>query len=454
MSTHQTPWPSGGSHGGLPATALTASELSRLSVAQVKALVAELSGDDCAVWALLESDTRTGVRRLAVQRRRALAREAAEAARLESMLRFEQRNWGRGLTSVAGVDEVGRGCLAGPVVAAAVVLPRECRLPGLKDSKKLTPGCRERLDAQIRSAASGIGIGLVEAEEIDRVNIKQAALHAMRKALAQLPSKPQQVLVDGNTRPGSGLPETAIVDGDARSLTIAAASVVAKVYRDRLMVRCHADNPQYGFASNKGYGSALHLDALQEHGPCPLHRLSFGPVTRAAHAQTERTVRDYRERLRRCLSVAELLQVGETIRSRMAGFDNYQVEKLRDQYRRTQARLRDVGERGESLAAQHLRAAGYRLISRRYRAAGGEVDLVARCGDELVFVEVKTSAGGQLGQPEDRVDYGKRARLARAARHFLQHRAAGKPACRFDVIAVDLSESKPRVEHLRDAFQP
>lgn len=184
---------------------------------------------------------------------------------------------------LAGVDEVGRGPLAGPVVAAAVVLPESGWPDGIRDSKALSPANRERLDGLIR-ACGAVGLGLVEADEIDRRNIHHATLEAMRLAVAALPVRPAYVLVDGKFLPSLDIPAMAVVKGDARSLSIAAASIVAKVHRDRIMTAAAESRPAYGWSSNKGYGSPQHLAALAEHGATPLHRFSFAPVARVKHS--------------------------------------------------------------------------------------------------------------------------------------------------------------------------
>lgn len=189
---------------------------------------------------------------------------------------IERTLWAAGRHHVAGVDEAGRGCLAGPVVAAAVVLPPEARLDGLDDSKRLSAAQREALFERIHREALAVGLGQCSAEEIDRLNILQAALEAMRRAVLDLALAPGFLLVDGNhPLPGAPWPQQAIVKGDARSLSIAAASVVAKVARDREMVRLDAAFPHYGWAGHKGYPTATHYAALRAHGPSPHHRRSF-----------------------------------------------------------------------------------------------------------------------------------------------------------------------------------
>lgn len=194
-------------------------------------------------------------------------------------LTVEQSLWQQGHETVAGVDEVGMGPLAGPVVAAAVVFPAHAlweSLPqGVRDSKTLTAKARARLELAIRQAAVGIGIGIVEVEEIDQINIYQAGLKAMRLALAQLPISPDHVLIDGRALADLPYPQTTFIKGDRDIYSIAAASIVAKEYRDRLMVALHERYPHYGFAKHMGYGTAAHREAIRQFGPCPAHRRSF-----------------------------------------------------------------------------------------------------------------------------------------------------------------------------------
>jgi ribonuclease HII len=179
---------------------------------------------------------------------------------------------------VAGCDEVGRGPLAGPVVAAAVILDERHRIRGLNDSKQLTALQRERLDAEIRDKALCVSIGMASVEEIDAINILQASLLAMRRAVEGLRLAPQLVLVDGNQRPRIAVPCKAVVGGDAKVRSISAASIVAKVFRDALCDDLHAAHPGYGFDGHKGYSTPEHLEALQRLGPCPHHRRSFARV--------------------------------------------------------------------------------------------------------------------------------------------------------------------------------
>ena len=196
-----------------------------------------------------------------------------------NLWRHEELAWTAGFVRVAGIDEVGRGPLAGPVLAACVVLPPGFALDGIRDSKKLSAKQRERAEARIRAEAFAVGLGSVEPDVIDRINILQATHEAMRLAYSQLDPLPDFVLIDG--LPVRVFPcesRKALVQGDSHSVSIAAASIVAKVARDRLMCAYDTVYPEYGFAGHKGYGSAKHMDALREHGPCPIHRRSFAPV--------------------------------------------------------------------------------------------------------------------------------------------------------------------------------
>jgi len=194
------------------------------------------------------------------------------------MLSFENQGHQHGFRYIAGVDEAGRGPLAGPVVAAAVVLPAGLRIKGVNDSKKLSPDMRERLFDIIMQQALSVGIGTGSPELIDEINILQATRHAMLEAVTHLSPLPDFILIDGISTIDSPIPQKTIKKGDSLSLSIAAASIIAKVTRDRLMRELDIHYPGYGFAGHKGYGSALHMDAIRRLGPSPVHRLTFGGV--------------------------------------------------------------------------------------------------------------------------------------------------------------------------------
>lgn len=195
------------------------------------------------------------------------------------LFEFESKASHQGFKNIAGIDEAGRGPLAGPVVAAAVILPSRVNIPGLNDSKKLSANKREELFPKIQEISVAFGLAVVDQKVIDKINILQAARLAMKQAVETLKITPGLLLIDGNQKIDSTLNQWAIVKGDSRSLSIAAASVLAKVTRDRIMDGYHKLYPQYEFNRHKGYGTRLHRNLIQEHGPCPIHRSTFKGVS-------------------------------------------------------------------------------------------------------------------------------------------------------------------------------
>lgn len=212
-------------------------------------------------------------------KRQGSSASAGDSERLRDPLSIERGFWSRGFSVLAGVDEVGRGPLAGPVVAAAVILPQELCVAGADDSKRLTAGQREALVDAICSSCVAYGVGAASAREIDAINIRRATALAMQRAIGRLPVRPDHLLVDGLPVPELGADtHTGIVEGDRRVHAISCASIIAKVVRDRLMSRLARRYPQYGWERNKGYGTPEHLAALARYGPTPHHRRSFAPV--------------------------------------------------------------------------------------------------------------------------------------------------------------------------------
>ena len=206
--------------------------------------------------------------------RKQMEKAAEEDARLEHMLFYEKKYY-EDYDYICGIDEAGRGPLAGPVVAGAVILPKGLKIPYLNDSKQLSAKRREELFDIIMEKALAVGVGVASPERIDEINILQATYEAMRQAVAELKVKPQILLNDAVYIPGLDLPQEKIIKGDAKSLSIAAASVIAKVTRDRMMVAYDEIFPEYGFAKHKGYGAKAHIEKIQSIGPCPIHRRSF-----------------------------------------------------------------------------------------------------------------------------------------------------------------------------------
>ena len=223
----------------------------------------------------MQRDPREGVRQLYEILKKKRAKEKEEQLRMNAMLSFERLLWKAGLEYVAGVDEVGVGPLAGPVVAAAVVFPVHTEFLGIDDSKRLDAVSRKRAAKKIRSKAVGVGVGLASVAEIDQVNIYQAGLLAMRRAIENLPVRPDHVLIDAREIPGLEIPQSSFDKGDGINFSIAAASIIAKIYRDEVMKEVACQYPEYGFAQHKGYSTPEHQRAIQEHGPSEVHRKSF-----------------------------------------------------------------------------------------------------------------------------------------------------------------------------------
>ena len=302
-----------------------------------------------------------------------------------------------------GLDEAGRGPLAGPVVAAGVVLDKIKPIDGLKDSKKLTPKARDELYIQIKKRALFICVKEADVATIDRVNILQATLGAMKEVMSSCLSwrMVDVALIDGNkTVPDwDGIKQIALIRGDQRVQCIMAASIMAKVHRDRLMIRWDRDFPVYGFAKHKGYGTKAHIEAIFRHGPCPLHRMSFAP----------------------------LKYIGKTM-------------------------VKTLGKTAEEHAAKYLSKQGFKIIERNVSFSFGELDLVARENNELVFVEVKYRKSPNFALPLEAVNRAKQKKIIYAAKAYLQRHKDPLPACRFDVVSLSGDIKNPDIEHIRDAF--
>ncbi len=247
------------------------------TIKEVTALLAQVDSLDSPVWADLAQDERAGVQAAIKKRRKELEKEAAEDARLEAMLSYEKALYENGVEFIAGIDEVGRGPLAGPVVAAAVILPKGCKIRHLNDSKKIPKFKHEAIYQEVMERAVAVGIGVMDNHIIDRVNIYEATKLAMLEALGKLDQQPQHLLIDAMTL-DTPIQQTSIIKGDANSLSIAAASIVAKVTRDQMMADYDRQFPGYSFAQNAGYGTAEHLQGLAKHGVTPIHRRTFEPI--------------------------------------------------------------------------------------------------------------------------------------------------------------------------------
>ena len=247
------------------------------TIKEIKEQLASIQRLDDPLLTELEQDSRSGVIQAIAKRKREIQKRLDEDERLEGMLAYEKECYARGMELIAGVDEVGRGPLAGPVVAAAVILPKACKIPGLNDSKKIPKSKHKEIYEAVLQNAIAIGIGIKDNQVIDQVNIYEATKLAMREAIGQLEPQPQHLLIDA-MRLDLPISQTSIIKGDANSLSIAAASIVAKVTRDQMMEEFDRKYPGYDFAQNAGYGTAKHLAGLDQLGVTPIHRRSFEPV--------------------------------------------------------------------------------------------------------------------------------------------------------------------------------
>ena len=247
------------------------------TIKEIKEQLANLQRLDDPLLAELEQDSRSGVIQAIAKRKKEIQKRLDEDERLEKMLAYEKELYTQGIQLIAGVDEVGRGPLAGPVVAAAVILPKACKIPGLNDSKKIPKSKHKEIYEAVLQNAIAIGIGIKDNQVIDQVNIYEATKLAMREAIGQLEPQPQHLLIDA-MRLDLPISQTSIIKGDANSLSIAAASIVAKVTRDQMMEEFDRKYPGYDFAQNAGYGTAKHLAGLDQLGVTPIHRRSFEPI--------------------------------------------------------------------------------------------------------------------------------------------------------------------------------
>ena len=247
------------------------------TIKEVKERLAMIDELDHPFFEELILDGRAGVQAAISKRKRELQKQVDEDLRLEGMLAYEKELYTQGIQLIAGVDEVGRGPLAGPVVAAAVILPKACKIPGLNDSKKIPKSKHKEIYEAVLQNAVAIGIGIKDNQVIDQVNIYEATKLAMMEAIGQLEPQPQHLLIDA-MRLDLPISQTSIIKGDANSLSIAAASIVAKVTRDQMMEEFDREYPGYDFAQNAGYGTSNHLAGLDQLGVTPIHRRSFEPV--------------------------------------------------------------------------------------------------------------------------------------------------------------------------------
>lgn len=300
----------------------------KMSLSELRAWVQKRGGIVSAqALKKISRDPRRGVRALYESLRKRANGERQRRLHLDALLNFERVLWRTGVRWIAGVDEVGVGPLAGPVVAAAVVFPPGVEIDGVDDSKKLDRETRERLAVEIREKAEGVALGTAEVDEIDRINIYQAALLAMRRAVEALPMVPQHVLVDARQVPGLQMPQNPFNKGDGINFSIAAASIVAKVHRDRLMVELDGAFPAYGFARHKGYATAEHQEAIRRHGPCAVHRQSYAFLHELC-GEASPIYYELQQRIAGALDPQELAALGRDLGARRDELPEVERKKL------------------------------------------------------------------------------------------------------------------------------
>lgn len=307
-----------------------------LSIAQVREILLQEDPDPVFVARCLE-DPRRGVQNLARPSLARIERRKKEDRRIQSAYRHERRLAREHRAPVGGVDEAGRGPIAGPVAAACVVLPARPVIPGLDDSKKLSAEEREALYTEIQAKALGIGVGMVSAREIEEINIYNASRKAMMLAVASCqPVKPGCLILDAMNLPDVPLPQEAFPRADATRACVMAASIVAKVLRDRLMETLDLLYPGYGFAQHKGYGTPLHLERLEAQGPCPEHRMTFAALP---GMEPDQLVGIYLRRLESIENRQSLLNLAQEVKRRAQQLDETRLERLETSFEETRARL-------------------------------------------------------------------------------------------------------------------
>ncbi len=372
----------------------------------------------------------------------------------------------RGAGPIAGADEAGRGPLAGPVVAAAVVLSVDGdygAFAGVNDSKQVSESAREQMYERIIQHAHAYAVAQASPREIDDINIRKASLLAMKRAVEKLPKPPGYVLVDGRDYPEIALPGEAVIKGDAKCLCVGAASIIAKVVRDRIMVALDRDHPMYGFAQHKGYPTKYHRAAVQIFGACKQHRTQYGPVKNNLLAcdptptfmallneidqfkPIEPETKTSLQILSAKLDSLETYYLQQRLK--------YRVESLKSSSLTTSKVRR--GKRGEDAAIQLLQDKGYSVWERNYKIRGGEIDLIANKGPLITFVEVKTRTTEEYGAPLESITSKKKASIIRTAERYLYDRDLHEGwDIRYDVVSVYSPKGQPpQIEHIEDAFR-
>ncbi len=370
----------------------------KVTVSQIKEIVksTDIKEYKSLISHLME-DSRSSVRNIIASLNKAYHNFLKEVERIENMKAYELSLYNKGFSYIGGVDEVGRGPLCGPVVSACVILKKDSELLYINDSKKIRESLRMELYEKIKKEAVSIGIGVVDNKEIDESNILIATKKSMKMAVENLDIKPEILLIDA-LKIDTDIPQEAFIKGDERIYSIGASSIVAKCYRDALMGKYHEKYPYYNLASNKGYGTKEHIEAIKKYGPCDIHRNTF--------------IKDI---------------VKETLSSK------------------------EKGNKYEGIACNYLKGKGFEILSKNYHCAFGEIDIIVKKDNKIRFIEVK--GGSSLSVPREKVDYKKMKKIIDTAKVYIEKNNIDL-ICSFDVMEIkDNNDGFFKVNYLKDAFR-
>lgn len=373
-----------------------------------------------------------------------------------------------GFNLIAGVDEAGRGPLAGPVVAAAVILPSPIDahvLAGIRDSKALNEAQRLQFYHRLTQLTLAYAVGQASPREIEKLNIRQASLLAMKRAVEKLNPAPEYVLVDGRDYPEIEIQGEAIIRGDQTSVSIGAASIIAKVVRDRIMTALHQRYSHYGFDQHKGYPTKYHRVALELFGSCDLHRCTYAGVSESVLVD-ERSPKfsTILKKIAMSDTADNMLSLLNTIQSaKLSANERYYLEQrfqyhsdfLNQKERHSQPASRDKGSEWESHVIDYLNARGYELWERNFKGSKGEIDLIVNKGSLIAFVEVKSRSSEKFGQPYESIGKKKRQALIATADEYLYKRdLLNDWDIRYDIASIIAPKNKPiKLEYIEDAFR-
>jgi len=372
-------------------------DITNINVSDIRKMLNDIKLEDYPEYIeAFNNDKRSEVNKFGLRLMKRYDKYLMEIKRIENMKAFENSLYDDGYEYIAGVDEVGRGPLSGPVVTACVIMPKDSNILYINDSKKLSSSMREELCEKIKKEAISYAVGVKDNNVIDKINILNATKEAMLEAVSSLSVKPDIILIDA-VHLDTEIKQKSFVKGDEKIYSIAAASILAKVYRDKLMDDYAKEYPIYGFEKNKGYGTYEHVEAIRKSGLCPIHRKSF------------------------CNNIV-----------------TSSVKKGKDY---------------ENVVCNHLIKKGYNIIKRNYKCKYGEIDVITKRNNVIIFVEVKGRSNDSI-EPKQYVDLDKQKKIILTAKHFLKEENLTDALCRFDVVEItDKSKGSYKVNIIKNAFR-